>query len=154
MLDGRVVGILIADGSDGTALPALNTALAAGARVKIIGPEFGGVQLAVGTLQPVDKQRVGAPSVIFYAIVIMLVVANTKNGKAITERTMAVPLIRVAAACCTPIWHENALNMRYPIPCQFPHATTADPPVRELASAPLVYRSTHRTACRDICCRP
>lgn len=72
-LDGRALGILIADGSDGAALAVVKkAALAAGASVKIIGLKVGGAKLADGAMQVLDKQLAGAPSVIFDAVALIL----------------------------------------------------------------------------------
>jgi catalase len=79
-LDGRALGILIADGSDGAALAVVKkAALAAGASVKIIGLKVGGAKLADGAMQVLDKQLAGAPSVIFDAVALILSDAGAKQ---------------------------------------------------------------------------
>ncbi len=79
-LDGRVLGILITDGSDGAAIASVKmVALAGGASVKIVVPKVGGARLADGTLQLVDKQLAGAPLVIFDAVAVILSDAGTKK---------------------------------------------------------------------------
>ncbi|HJV24030.1 MAG TPA: catalase [Aromatoleum sp.] len=72
-LEGRVVGILIADGSDGATLSDLrDAAMAAGASVKIVAPKIGGAKLADGSMQPADGQLAGMPSVMFDAVAVIL----------------------------------------------------------------------------------
>ena len=72
-LEGRCVGILVNDGSDGTLVAALSkAALDAGATVKIIAPKVGGAKLADGALMPADGQLAGTPSVVFDAVTVVL----------------------------------------------------------------------------------
>ena len=72
-LEGRCVGILVNDGSDGAIVGALKSAvLAAGARVKIVAPKVGGAKLADGSLLPAHGQLAGTPSVMFDAVAIVL----------------------------------------------------------------------------------
>ena len=72
-LEGRQVGILIADGSDGDAVEALRQgATEAGATVKIVAPKVGGAKLAGGDLLEVDGQLAGTPSVFFDAVAVIL----------------------------------------------------------------------------------
>ena len=72
-LEGRQVGILIADGSDGDAVEALRQAATeAGATVKIVAPKVGGATLADGTLLAADGQLAGTPSVFFDAVAVVL----------------------------------------------------------------------------------
>ena len=93
-LDGRVVGILIAEGSDGAAIQAIKkAALDAGASVKIVGPKVGGAKLADGTLLAVDKQLAGAPSVIFDAIAVIL---SDAGAKKLAVESAAIDFVRDA----------------------------------------------------------
>lgn len=72
-LEGRVVGILIADGSDGGAIKAISKAVTdAGASVKIVAPKIGGAKLADGSTLAADGQLGGSPSVIFDAVAVIL----------------------------------------------------------------------------------
>ena len=72
-LEGRCVGILVNDGSDGTLVAALRkAALDAGATVKIVAPKVGGAKLADGALMPADGQLAGTPSVVFDAVAVVL----------------------------------------------------------------------------------
>lgn len=72
-LEGRAVGILIADGSDAALLQTITRAAKdAGAQVTIIAPKVGGVTLGDGTQQEADGQLAGTPSVLFDAVAILL----------------------------------------------------------------------------------
>jgi catalase len=78
-LVGRAIGILVADGSDGTAIESLRKAVTdAGASVKIVAPKVGGATLADGTLLPADGQLAGTPSVMFDAIAVVLSAAGAQ----------------------------------------------------------------------------
>ncbi len=72
-LEGRAVGILIADGTDAAAL---NTLVAAVGKAKgkavIVAPKVGGATLSDGKLQKADAQLAGAPSQIFDAVAIIV----------------------------------------------------------------------------------
>jgi catalase len=71
--EGRQVGIVVADGSDGDAVQAIRTAAEeAGATVKVIAPKVGGAKLADGTLLEADGQLAGTPSVFFDAVAVVL----------------------------------------------------------------------------------
>ena len=72
-LQGRSIGILVADGSDGATVDALKKAATAeGATVKIVAPKVGGAKLADGTQLKADGQLAGTPSVMFDAVAIVL----------------------------------------------------------------------------------
>ncbi len=72
-LEGRAVGILVADGTDGARVSALKAAAeAAGAMVKIVAPKVGGVTLADGSKLAADGQLAGTPSVLFDAVAVLL----------------------------------------------------------------------------------
>jgi len=72
-LKGRKIGILIADGSDGETIKALqDAAKAAGADVEIIAPKVGGAKLKDGSTLKADHQLAGAPSVLFDAVALIL----------------------------------------------------------------------------------
>ena len=93
-LEGRAVGILAADGSDGTVIAALKkAAMAAGASVKIVAPKIGGATLADGSLLPADGQLAGTPSVMFDAVAIVL---STKGAKAMCAEAAAIDFVRDA----------------------------------------------------------
>ncbi|MFZ6757028.1 catalase [Undibacterium sp. Ji50W] len=85
-LAGRVVGILIAEGSDAKTLEKLKAAVAsADAKYKIIAPQINGIHLSDGKEAKVDGQLAGSPSVIFDAIALVL---SSESAKKL-ERDMA-----------------------------------------------------------------
>jgi catalase len=72
-LEGRVVGILIADGSDGSEIAAVKQAVeAAGAHPFLVAPRKGGAILAGGEKKKADGQLAGSPSALFDAVAIIL----------------------------------------------------------------------------------
>ncbi len=79
-LQGRLVGILIHDGSDAAVIKALRKAVeAAGAAVKIVAPKVGGAKLSDGKMMPADGQLAGTPSVFFDAVAIVLTEAAARQ---------------------------------------------------------------------------
>ena len=87
-LEGRAIGVLVADGSDGRVVAALRKAATdAGASVKIVAPKVGGAKLADGSRLPADGQLAGTPSVLFDAVAVILsdagAAAMAKEGAAI-----------------------------------------------------------------------
>jgi len=70
-LEGRKVGVLVTDGSDGALVQALKAALKkAGAELQVVAPKVGGVALkGKGTLAA-DHQLAGGPSIFFDAVVV------------------------------------------------------------------------------------
>lgn len=72
-LEGRVVGILVSDGSDGAAVNKVRKAAeAAGAVVKIVAPKLGGAKLSDGKKLAADGQLAGTPSIVFDAVAVIL----------------------------------------------------------------------------------
>jgi catalase len=72
-LEGRAIGILIADGTDAGELKALVDAVKkAKGKPVIIAPKVGGAKLSDGTKEKVDGQLAGSPSQIFDAVAIVL----------------------------------------------------------------------------------
>ncbi|WP_296447063.1 catalase, partial [Rhodoferax sp. UBA5149] len=93
-LAGRAVGILIADGSDGTAITNIKkAAVDAGASVKIIAPKISGAKLADGTMLAVDGQLAGTPSVLFDAVAAIL---SEEGAKALSMESAAIDFVRDA----------------------------------------------------------
>ena len=71
-LEGRCIGILVADGSDGAAIAAIRKAAeAAGAQVKLVAPKVN-VTLKGGKIMAADGQLAGTPSVLFDAVASVL----------------------------------------------------------------------------------
>ncbi|KNZ40489.1 catalase [Acetobacterium bakii] len=90
-LEGRVVGILVADGSDGDVIKELEKAIVkAGANIKIVAPKIGGVKLADGTMQTADKQLAGAPSALFDAVAVIL---SDQGAKQLMNESVAVDFV-------------------------------------------------------------
>ena len=93
-LEGRCVGILINDGSDGRVIAALQKAVkSAGATAKLVAPKVGGAKLADGTLLPVDGQLAGTPSVLFDAVAIVL---SDDGAAALSREAAAIDFVRDA----------------------------------------------------------
>ena len=69
----RVVGVMVTDGADATALRALRSAVkAAGGDVKIVAPKVGGVTASDGSIVEADYQLAGGPSVLFDAVALVI----------------------------------------------------------------------------------
>ena len=93
-LMGRVVGILIADGSDGAVIKKIKKAATnAGATVKIVAPKVGGAKLADGSMLAVDGQLAGTPSVLFDAVAVIL---SDTGAKALARESAAIDFVRDA----------------------------------------------------------
>jgi len=93
-LQGRAIGILIADGSDGASIKKIKKAAAdAGAAVKIIAPKVGGAKLADGSVLAVDGQLAGTPSVLFDAVAVLL---SDEGAKALAKESVAIDFVRDA----------------------------------------------------------
>lgn len=72
-LEGRAVGILIADGTDAGELAAVVDAVKkAKGKAVIVAPKVGGAKLSDGSQQKADGQLAGSPSQIFDAVAIIL----------------------------------------------------------------------------------
>ncbi len=72
-LEGRQVGILIADGSDGAEIDAVVKAVeGAGGKAVLVAPKVGGAKLADGTKKKAHGQLAGSPSQIFDAVAVVL----------------------------------------------------------------------------------
>ena len=85
-IEGRTIGILVTDGSDGTLVQSVRAAVEkAGARLQVVAPKVGGVKLKNGARLAADHQLAGAPSVLFDAVV----VAPSTDGCAILARDSA-----------------------------------------------------------------
>jgi catalase len=101
--EGRVVGCVVTDGSDGALLAVLRKALEAeGARLKVIAPSVGGAKSAQGELIAADAQLDGAPSVLFDAVVVM---PGPEGAAALLAKAAAGDFVRDAFAHCKVIGH-------------------------------------------------
>jgi catalase len=93
-LEGRAIGILIADGSDGAVIKKIKKAATdAGAAVKIIAPKIGGAKLADGSMLAADGQLAGTPSVLFDAVAVIL---SDAGAKALAMEGAAIDFVRDA----------------------------------------------------------
>ncbi|MBL7088346.1 catalase [Acidovorax sp.] len=93
-LQGRSIGILVADGSNGASVANLRKALEkVGATVKIVAPKVGGAVLKDGTLLPADGQLAGTPSVVFDAVASIL---SPDMGALLAKEAAAVDWFRDA----------------------------------------------------------
>jgi catalase len=95
-LQGRAIGILVADGSDGAAIKAIRkAATTAGASVKIIAPKVGGAKLEDGSMLAADGQLAGTPSVLFDAVAVILSASGVKD---LSKEGAAIDFVRDAFA--------------------------------------------------------
>jgi catalase len=93
-LEGRKVGCMVSDGSDGALVAALQEAVeAAGAVFEIIAPTIGGVTTKGGDLLAADHEVKGGPSVLFDAVAIL---PSAKGGEQLALQAEAVNFLRDA----------------------------------------------------------
>ncbi|SMP73661.1 catalase [Desulfonatronum zhilinae] len=93
-LEGRVVGVLIADGSDGSVIKNIKkAAMDVKAVVKIVAPKVGGAKLADGSVLPADGQLAGMPSVLFDAVAVIL---SEDGAKTLSVESAAIDFVRDA----------------------------------------------------------
>jgi catalase len=104
-LEGRAIGILVADGSDGAAIKKISkAATAAGATVKIVAPKVGGAKLADGSMLPAGGQLAGTPSVVFDAVAVIL---SEEGAKALMMEGAAIDFVRDAFGHLKAIAADN-----------------------------------------------
>ncbi len=93
-LEGRSIGILIADGSDSVSIENIKKAvIKAGATVKIIAPKVGETRLNDGSIIAADGQLAGTPSVFFDAIAVLL---SDGGVKMLLTESAAIDFVRDA----------------------------------------------------------
>jgi len=93
-LEGRVVGVLVADGSNAASIDAVKQAVtSAGATVKLIAARIGDVKLADGSLLKIDGQLAGTPSVLFDAVAIIL---SEQAAELLGKEAAAIDFVRDA----------------------------------------------------------
>lgn len=93
-LKGRVIGILIHDGSDAIAIKRLRKAAEdAGAKTKIVAPKLGGAKLIDGKTLAADGQLAGTPSIVFDAVALVL---SENSGAQLAKDATAVDFVRDA----------------------------------------------------------
>ena len=79
-LEGRTIGILIADGSDAKQLSSLvKTIVEAKGKAFIVAPKVGGAKLSDGKLYKADGQLAGSPSQLFDAVALLLSAEGCKT---------------------------------------------------------------------------
>ncbi len=102
-LQGRVVGCLIADGTDSAAVAALaNAVKASGAKMKIIAPKVGGARGSDGKRIVADLQLAGGPSVLFDAVFLAV---STEGAQQLATQPGAVGFVQDAYSHLKVIGH-------------------------------------------------
>jgi catalase len=90
-LEGRAVGVLIADGSDAAEVKAVTDAIVkAGGRAFVVAPKVGGAKLSDGETLKADGQLAGSPSQLFDAVAIVL---SEAGCKALAQQGAAVQFV-------------------------------------------------------------
>ena len=93
-LQGRKVGALVSDGSDGALIAELKAALAkVGASLELIAPTIGGILTAGGERLPADHKIDGGPSVLFDAVAVL---PSAEGGAQLALEAAAVNFVRDA----------------------------------------------------------
>ncbi|WP_036142293.1 catalase [Luteibacter sp. 9135] len=93
-LEGRVVGVLVNDGSDTKVVAAVTKAAEkAGATVKVVAPKVGGAKLSDGKKLAADGQLAGTPSINFDAVAIVL---SAEGAAQLVNEAAAVDFVRDA----------------------------------------------------------
>ena len=93
-LQGRKVGALVSDGTNGGLVAELKAALAAaGAALELVAPTIGGVVTAEGDLLPADHKIDGGPSVLFDAVAVL---PSAEGGAQLALEAAAVNFVRDA----------------------------------------------------------
>jgi catalase len=79
-IEGRTIGVLIADGSDAAEVKAVVDAIGkAGGRPFVVAPKVGGATLSDGKPMKADGQLAGSPSQLFDAVAIVLSEAGCES---------------------------------------------------------------------------
>ena len=79
-IEGRTIGVLIADGSDAAEVKAVTDAVVkAGGKAFIVAPKVGGAKLSDGKPMKANGQLAGSPSQIFDAVAIVLSEAGCRS---------------------------------------------------------------------------
>ncbi len=104
-LNGRLVGCLVADGTDPKVVTALEkAAVAMGAQLKVIAPKVGGAKGSDGGLIRADFQLAGGSSVLFDTIVLAL---SADGAAMLTKEAAAVAFVHDAFAHLKVIGHSR-----------------------------------------------
>jgi catalase len=90
-LQGKVIGCLIADGTDSAIVSSLvKAASKQGSQVKVIAPKIGGAKAKDGTVIPADFQLAGGPSVLFDCLFIAL---SAEGAASLVTEAVAVGFV-------------------------------------------------------------
>jgi catalase len=93
-LEGRTIGLLVADGSDATSIAAVKKAVNdASAKVKLVAAKIGDVKLADSSLLKIDGQLAGTPSILFDAVAIIL---SEEAAALLSKEATAIDFVRDA----------------------------------------------------------
>ncbi len=93
-LEGRSIGILVAEGSNAAAVAAIRAACTeAGASVKVVAARVGGTRMSDGKVLPADGQLAGTPSVVFDAVAIVL---SASGAATLAKEAAATEFVRDA----------------------------------------------------------
>ena len=102
-LKGRMIGCLVADGTDPKMVVALEAeATKMGAQLKVIAPKVGGAKGSDGGMIRADFQLAGGPSVLFDTIVLAL---SAEGAAMLTKEAAAVAFVHDAFAHLKVIGH-------------------------------------------------
>ncbi|MDB4990081.1 MAG: Catalase [Myxococcaceae bacterium] len=105
-LEGRTVGVLIADGSDGKVIDTIKAAVEKeGGKVKLVAPKVGSVLLKDGSALKADGQLQGSPSVLFDAVAVVL---SAEGAALLTRESAAVQWVMDAFGHLKAIGHSKA----------------------------------------------
>ena len=105
-LEGRTVGILIADGSDAAMVDEVKAdVLEAGGHPVVVAPKVGGAKGSDGSMIKTDKQLAGAPSVLFDAVALVL---SAEGAAMLTKEAAAVQYVMDAFGHCKAIGASEA----------------------------------------------
>ncbi len=105
-LKGRMIGVLVADGSDPAFVAALKTsATQNGAKLKVIAPKVEGAKASDGTMIPGDFQLAGGPSVLFDAVVVAV---SSQGAQQLAMQSAAINFVADAFAHLKVIGHTSA----------------------------------------------
>ena len=105
-IKGRMIGCLIADGTDAATVTSLKAAAkAGGAMFKVVAPKVEGAKGADGKMIPADFQLAGGPSVLFDAIVVPV---SAQGAQQLAMQSAAVSFVQDAFAHLKVIAHSEA----------------------------------------------
>ena len=104
-LEGRQVGILVADGTEPSLVAGLKAAIeGAGGMAKVVAPKVGGAKGSDGKQMEADFQLAGGPSVLFDAVVIAV---SAQGAKELLSEAAAVAFVHDAFQHVKVIGHTR-----------------------------------------------